>query len=116
MWALWSLVLLEFCVRSNKAGLFVEIVLYHGGARRGCVMTPTSSKRSGWSLFWKELCRFLSAEKPLLLQGVTSANAGGFGPSAGGGQNGKNALHYGNQWKLRNFEKPGVIELFWDKT
>ena len=85
-------------------------------------MIPASSNRSGWSLFWKELCRCLSGEKPLLLQGVTSANAGGFSanaggfdPLAGGGWNGKNVLHYGNQWKLRNFEKPRGIELSWDK-
>ena len=88
--------MLEFCGRSNKAGLFVELVLYHGGARSGCVMIPASSNRSRRSLFWKELCRFLSSEKPLLLQGVTSANAGGFDPSAGSGRNGKNVLHYGN--------------------
>ena len=47
--------LLEFCGRSNKAGLFVVIAVYFGGSRRGCIMIPASSNRAGWSLFEKEL-------------------------------------------------------------
>ena len=29
--------LLEFCGRSNNAGLFVVIAIYFGGSRRGCI-------------------------------------------------------------------------------
>lgn len=45
--------LIEFCSRSNKAGLFVVIAIYFGGARRGCVMIPASSNRACWSLIQK---------------------------------------------------------------
>ena len=43
--------LMEFCGRLNKAGVFMVIAEYFGGARRGCVMIPASSNRAGWSLF-----------------------------------------------------------------
>ena len=43
--------LLEFCGRSNRAGLFVVIAVYFGGSRRGYIMIPASSNRAGWSLF-----------------------------------------------------------------
>ena len=43
--------LIEFCGRSNKAVLFVVIVVYFGGTRRGCIMIPASSNHVGWSLF-----------------------------------------------------------------
>lgn len=52
--------LIEFCGRSNNAGLFVVIAVYFGGAQRGCVMIPASSNRAGWSLIQKELRNFLS--------------------------------------------------------
>ena len=47
--------LLEFCERSNKAGVFVVIVEYYGGACQGCVMIPASSNCAGWSLFQRDL-------------------------------------------------------------
>ena len=36
--------LIEFCGRSNKAGLFIAISIFYGKARRGCVMIPASLK------------------------------------------------------------------------
>ena len=33
--------------RSNKAGIFVDIVVFYGGACYGCVMVPVSSNQSG---------------------------------------------------------------------
>ena len=42
--------LIEFCVRSNKAGLFVAIAVYYGGAQRGCIMILASFNHAGWSL------------------------------------------------------------------
>ena len=50
--------LIEFCGRSNKAGLFVVIAVYFGGSRRGFIMKPTSSNRVGWSLFQREIRNF----------------------------------------------------------
>ena len=47
--------LLEFCERSNKAGLFVAIAVYFGGSRRGCIMKPASSNRAGGLCFRKSL-------------------------------------------------------------
>ena len=35
--------LFEFRGRSNKVEIFVEIAVYYGGARHGCVMVPASS-------------------------------------------------------------------------
>ena len=35
--------LFKFRGRSNKAGIFMEIAMYYGGARRGWVLVPTSS-------------------------------------------------------------------------
>ena len=39
--------LIEFCGRSNKAGLFEVIAEYFGGTRRGCIMIPASSNHAG---------------------------------------------------------------------
>uniref|UniRef100_A0A7N2KR07 Uncharacterized protein n=1 Tax=Quercus lobata TaxID=97700 RepID=A0A7N2KR07_QUELO len=47
--------LLEFCERSNKAGLFVAMAVYFGGSRRGCIMKPASSNRAGGLCFRKSL-------------------------------------------------------------
>ena len=71
--------LLEFCGRSNKAGLFIVIAVYFGGSRRGCVMIPASSNRAGWSLFQKELRNFCSSAKPVSLAKVSVINGGGGG-------------------------------------
>ena len=79
--------LIEFYGRSNKAGLFVVLMVYFGGAWRGCVMIPTSFNHAGWSLFQKELGNFLSGAKPATLAGVASNNIGGDGQSASGGRN-----------------------------
>ena len=58
--------LIEFCGRSNRAGLFVVIVVYFGGTKRGCIMIPASSNRAGWSLFQKELRNFCFGAKRYL--------------------------------------------------
>ena len=100
--------LIEFCGRSNKAGLFVVIAVYFGGARRGCVMIPTSSNSAAWSLIQKELRNFLSGAKPPSSVEASLDNSGGVGQTIGSGWNGNNFPIYGNQWKLRNFEKIGT--------
>ncbi|KAF3956710.1 hypothetical protein CMV_018193 [Castanea mollissima] len=98
----------EFQGRSNKAGIFVEIAVYYGGARRGWIMVPASSNRSGWCLFSKELDSFLSGSNTVWVKGRTSdedAGAGaGPGPTEGGGQFGKKSSKIRKQRKLRNFE------------
>ena len=43
------------------------------------------------------------------MEGRTSDDAIGGGPTDGSGQNGKKSFNYGNQQKLRNFENTGVI-------
>nr|POE76481.1 hypothetical protein CFP56_18934 [Quercus suber] len=88
------------CGRSNKAGIFVVIAEYYGGARQVCVMIPASTNRLGWSLFHKELGFFFSGDKS------RPRNKGGssdFLP-ANGGRNRQARNNYGNQQKLRNFE------------
>ena len=99
----------KFQGRSNKAGLFVDIVVYYGGARCSCVMIPASSNRSGWCMFTKELDRFLSGENTVLVEGMTSNCVVGGGSTAGSGQNGKKMINYGNKRKTRNFRNSGVI-------
>ena len=99
----------KFRGRSNKAGLFVDIVVHYGGAHHGCVMIPASSNRSGWCLFIKELDRFLTGENTVLVAGMTSDGVVGGGSRAGSGQNGKKMINYGNQRKTRNFQISGVI-------
>ena len=71
--------LLEFCGRSNKAGVFVVIAEYYGGARRGCVMIPTSSNRVGWPLFQRELRNFFTGAKSGSMADVSSKNGSGGG-------------------------------------
>ena len=100
--------LLEFCGRSNKAGLFVVIAVYFGGSRRRCIMIPASSNRAGWSLFQKELRNFCFGAKLVSLAKVSLNNGGGGGQLAGGGRSGKSMSIYGNQQKIRNFEKNGT--------
>ena len=68
--------LLEFCGRSNTAGLFVAIAVYFGRSRRGCIMIPASSNRAGWSLFQKELRIFCFGPKSVSL---AKDNGGGGG-------------------------------------
>ncbi|KAF3973051.1 hypothetical protein CMV_003495 [Castanea mollissima] len=96
----------EFRGRSNKASIFVEIAVYYGGARRGWIMVPTSSNRSGWCLFSKELDSFLLGSNTVWVKGWTSnEDAGaGPGPTEGGGQFGKKSSKIRKQRKLRNFE------------
>ena len=106
--------LLEFCERSNKAGVFVVIVEYYGGACQGCVMIPASSNCAGWSLFQRELKNFFTSAKPVSLAvslaEVSSKNGGGGGgQSVGGDQSGKLFSAYGHQQKFKNFEKFGAI-------
>ena len=101
--------LLEFCGRYNKAGLFVVIAVYFGGSKRGCIMIPASSNRAGWSLFQKELRIFCSGAKPISLAKVSFNNGGGGGKLVGGGRSGKFLSVYGNQQKIRNFDKIGTF-------
>ena len=70
--------------------------MYHGGARHGWVMVHASSNRSGWCLFTKELDRFLSGSNTLWVEGRTSDEAVGGGPTDGGGQNGKKSFKINN--------------------
>ena len=100
--------LLEFCGRSNKAGLFVVIAVYFGGSRRGCIMIPASSNRAGWSLFQNELRNFCSGAKPVSPAKISVFNGGGGGQLARDGQSGKSVSVFGNQQKFRNFEKNGT--------
>nr|POF16721.1 hypothetical protein CFP56_71157 [Quercus suber] len=94
----------EFRGRSNKAGIFVEIVVYFGGARHGWVMVPASSNQSGWCLFTKELDRLLSASNTIWVEGKSADEAVGGGSTKGGGQDGKKSFNIGDLRKLRNFE------------
>ena len=94
----------EFRGRSNKAGIFVEIVVFYSGAQRGWVMVPVSSNRSGWCLFTKELDKFLSSSNSVWVEGKTSAEDVGAGLMDGGGLNGEKSFKIRNQRKLRNFE------------
>ena len=101
--------MIEFYGRSNKVGLFVVIVVYFGGTRRGCIMIPASSNHVGWSLFQKELRNFCFGAKSVSMAKVSSDNGGGGGQFANGGRSGKIISVYGNQQKIRNFEKIGTI-------
>ena len=94
----------EFRGRSNKAGIFVEIAMYYGGARRGWVMVPASSNWSGWRLFSKKLDSFLVGSNTVWVKGRTSDEVAAGGPLDGGGQVGKKFVKISNQQKLRKFE------------
>ena len=94
----------KFQGRSNKAGIFVDIAVFFGGARRGCVMVPASSNRAGWSLFSRALDSFLAGSNTVGVEGRISGGAAGGGQMDGGGLGGKNFFNTGNQQKLRNFE------------
>ena len=75
--------------RPNKAGIFVDIAVFFGGARRGCVMVPASTNRFGWCLFSKELESFLSGSNVGMVEGRTSDEAKSGGQMDGSGDNGK---------------------------
>ena len=45
-WLHENLKTLKITPRSNKGGLFVEILGYHNGTRRGCLQVPVSVKTS----------------------------------------------------------------------
>ena len=98
----------EFWGRSNKAGIFVEINVYYGGAYRGWVLVPASSNRSRWRLFSKELDSFLSGSNTTRVVRRFSDVTDGGGPTDGGGQNKKQPVNIKNQRKLRQFEFPRV--------
>ena len=72
-------------------------------------MVPASSNRAGWSLFQRELKNFFFGAKPVSMAEVSSIKGGGGGQSAGGGWSGKLLSVFGNQQKIRNFEKFGTI-------
>ena len=74
----------------------MEIAVYYGGARRGCVMVPTSSNRSRWCLFSKELERFLSGPNTIWGKGGTSDEVAGGGPTDGGGFRGNVSFKFVN--------------------
>ena len=77
--------LLEFCERSNKAGVFVVIAEYFGRARRGCVTILASFNRAGWSLFQREMRDFFIGAKPVSMAEAPSKNGGGGGGQSAGG-------------------------------
>ena len=93
----------EFRGRSNKAGIFVDIAVFFGGARRGCVMVPASSNRAGWNLYSRALDSFLAGSNTVGVEGRISGGAGG-GGQMDGVLDGKKLFNTGNQRKLRNFE------------
>ena len=99
----------EFQGRSNKAGIFADIAVFFGGARRGCVMVPASSNRAGWCLFSKELDSFLSGSNSVGGEGRTSSGVAGGGQMDGSGHDGKNFFKNGNQRKFRKFENSRAI-------
>ena len=94
----------EFWGRSNKAGIFVDIVVFFGGARLGSVMVPASSNRAGWCLFSKELDSFLAGSNTVGVEGRNSGGAAGGGQLYGGSHDGKKFFKTGNQREGRNFE------------
>ena len=96
--------LFEFRGQPNKAGIFVEIAVYFGGAGHGCVIVPASSNRSGWCLFSKELERFLSGPNMAWVKRGTSDEDAGGGPTEVDGHRGNNSFKNGNQRKNRDFE------------
>ncbi|KAF3944735.1 hypothetical protein CMV_028819 [Castanea mollissima] len=82
--------ILEFCSKSNKGGLFVEISEYHNGARRGCFRVPKGMNRGGWA--------FLETKQHVFFLGKSASRprkevaAGGHDKSTGNSRNhvGKN--------------------------
>ena len=101
--------LIEFCGRSNRAGLFVVIAEYFGGSRRGCIMIPVSSNRACWSLFQREIRNFFSGAKPISMAEESFIKGGEGGQSTGGGQSRNILSVFGNQQKSRKFENYGTI-------
>lgn len=66
----------------TKLVFFVVSAVYFGGARgarRCCIMIPTSSNCAGWPLFQRELRNFFTSEKPVSMAKVSSKNCGGGG-------------------------------------
>ena len=86
----------EFRGRSNKAGIFVDITVFFGGARHGCVMVPGSSNQAGWCLFANELDSFLAGSNTVGVEGRNSGGAVGGGQLDGGGHDGKKLFKIGN--------------------
>ena len=82
----------------------MDIAVFFGGARRGCVMVPASSNWAGWSLFSRALDSFLVGSNIVGVEGRISGGAAGGGQMDGGGLDGKKLFNTGNQRKLRNFE------------
>ena len=94
----------DFRGRSNKAGIFVDIAVFFGGAQRGSVMVPASSNRAGWCLFSKELDSFLAGSNTVGVEGRNFGGAAGGGQLYGGSHDGKKLFKTGNQREVRNFE------------
>ena len=88
--------MIEFCGRSNKAGIFVVIVVYFGGTRRSCIMILVSSNHASWSLFQKELRNFCFGAKSVSMAKVSFNSGGGSGQFASGGRSGKIMSVYDN--------------------
>ena len=87
----------------------MDIVVFFGGTRHGCVMVPASSNQAGWCLFSKELDSFLSGSNTARVEGRNSVGAADGGSLVGGGHDGKKRIKTGNQRKLRNFENSSAI-------
>lgn len=87
----------------------MDIAVYYGGTCCDCVMIPASLNRSGWCVFQKELDKFLFGENTVLVAERTSEGISGGGLMAGGGQNSKKLINYGNQRKNGKFQISGGI-------
>lgn len=87
----------------------MDIAVYYGGTCCDCAMIPASLNRSGWCVFQKELDKFLFGENTVLVAERTSEGISGGGLMAGGDQNSKKLINYGNQRKNGKFQNSGGI-------
>ena len=88
--------MIEFCGRSNRAGLFVVIAEYFERSRRGCIIIPVSSNRACWSLFQREIRNFFFGAKPISMAKESFLKGGGGGQSTSGGLSGNILSIFGN--------------------
>ena len=82
----------------------MDIVVFFGGARHGCVMVPGSSNQARWCLFANELDSFLAGSNTVGVEGRNFDGAAGGGQLYGGSHDGKKLFKTGNQREVRNFE------------
>ena len=77
--------MIEFCGRSNRAGLFVVIAEYF-----------ERSRRDKESLFQREIRNFFSGAKPISMAKESFIKGGGGGQSTSGGLSGNILSIFGN--------------------